>query len=76
MEKVTLRIVGRTAGEKASSAVDTLLAALRTPSFTNLLQNAEIPKGAFRQDTVSRSASIRDILLFEITCECAPRRFE
>ena len=76
VEKVSLRIVGRTAGEKASAAVDSLLAALRTPGFTNLVQTAEIPKGAFRQDIVNRNASSRDVLLFEITCECVPRRFE
>jgi hypothetical protein len=73
---VTLRIAGRTAGEKASSSVDTLLAALRTPAFTNLIQTAEIPKGAFRQDTTARNTGNRDTLLFEITCGCLPRRFE
>ena len=76
LEKVSLRIAGRTSGEKASVSVDTLLAALRAPGFTNRIQAAEIPKGAFRQDTVNRASSSRDILLFEITCECAPRRFE
>jgi len=76
LERVTLRIAGRTAGEKASSSVDTLLAALRTPAFTNLIQTAEIPKGAFRQDTTARNTGNRDTLLFEITCGCLPRRFE
>lgn len=76
LERVTLRLVGRTSGENASAAVDTLLAALRTPGFTNLVQTAEIPKGAFRQDTGSRNMTSRDTLLFEITCGCVPRRFE
>lgn len=76
LEQVTLRLAGRTSGEGASAAVDTLLAALRTPAFTNLIETAEIPKGAFRQDTAARGASSRDTLLFAITCGCVPRRFE
>lgn len=76
LERVTLRLAGRTAGEKASAAVDTLLAALRRPGYTNLVQTADIPKGAFRQDTTSRNTGSRDALLFEITCGCVPRRFE
>lgn len=74
-EQVFLRISGRTSGDHPSEAVNTLLAELRTPVFTNLLRSVSIPKGAFRQDN-ARSASNRDTLLFEITCECQPRRFE
>ncbi|MEI7902495.1 MAG: hypothetical protein WCK89_19775 [bacterium] len=75
VEAITLLLAGRTMGENSSEAVDTLLAALRTPAFTNLIQTAEIPKGAFRQD-VGRNADARDTLLFEIKCGCVPRRFE
>ena len=74
-EQVTLRIAGRTGGERPSEAVNTLLAALRTPAFTNLFRTAVIPKGAFRQDSVRNPAN-RETLLFEITCTCMPRRFE
>jgi hypothetical protein len=75
-ERVSLRLIGRTAGDSASAAVNTLLAALRTPAYSNLVETAEIPKGAFRQDTTSRNVATRDTLLFEITCGCQPRRFE
>ena len=75
LETVTLRLAGRAGGESPSEAINTLLEALRTPAFTNLILSAETPKGTFRQDT-SVGSSNRDTLLFEITCGCVPRRFE
>jgi Tfp pilus assembly protein PilN len=76
LEQVTLRLAGRTVGDsKASESVNALLASLRTPAFTNLIQQADIPKGAFRQD-VGRNPDNRETLLFEIRCVCLPRRFE
>lgn len=72
VERVTLRLAGRTSGPEP---VNALFQTLRTPAFTNLIRSAEIPKGAFRQDT-ARNAANRETLLFELTCECAPRRFE
>jgi Tfp pilus assembly protein PilN len=74
-ERVSCVLLGRTTGEKASASVNLLLAALRTPAFTNLIQTAAIPKGAFRQD-VGRNPDTRETFLFEIRCECVPRRFE
>jgi hypothetical protein len=74
-EGVTLRIAGRISGENAYTAVNALLATLRTPAFSNLVQTADIPKGAFRQEA-GRSQENRDTLLFEILCGCVPRRFE
>lgn len=72
VERVTLRLAGRTSGPEP---VNALFQTLRTPAFTNLIRSAEIPKGAFRQDT-ARNPANRETLLFELTCECAPRRFE
>lgn len=74
-ESVTLKLAGRASGEHPSLSVKMLLDTISTPSFSNLIQRAEIPKGAFRQDTI-RGASKQDSLLFEINCECTPRRFE
>jgi hypothetical protein len=74
-EVVTLRLSGRTCGDQGSACVNALLASLRKPAYSNLIQKAEIPKGAFRQD-VGRMTDKRDALLFEITCTCVPRRFE
>ena len=74
-EVVTMRIAGRISGERPSEAVDALFSALRTPTFTNLIRTAEIPKGAFRQD-LAKDPSNRETLLFELICGCAPRRFE
>ena len=74
-ESVALRIAGRTSGTRASESVNDLLAALRTPGFTNAFRAVSIPKGAFRLDT-ARGQSAGETLLFEITCDCAPRRFE
>lgn len=74
-ECVTLRIAGRTSGPHASESVNNLLAAFRTAAFTNVFRLVSIPKGAFRLDT-SRGQSTNETLLFEITCDCAPRRFE
>lgn len=75
LENVTARLIGRASGENASSSVNDLLLALRSPALTNLFRSAEIPKGAFRQD-VARGGANRDTLLFEINCTCQPRRFE
>ncbi|HNX36112.1 MAG TPA: hypothetical protein PKM57_15915 [Kiritimatiellia bacterium] len=74
-ETVTLRLLGRAGGDSPSIDVNALLKSIGTPPFTNLIRSAEIPKGAFRQDTARATAS-RDTLLFEITCDCFPRRFE
>jgi len=72
-ERVPLRRAGRTTGpEPVNTLLQTLL---KNPVCTNLIRSAEIPKGAFRQDS-SRNAANRETLLFELTCECAPRRFE
>ena len=74
-EQVSLRIAGRTGGDRPSEGVNRLLAALRSPAFTNVFKSAVIPKGAFRLDTMPRSIK-RDTLLFEIICECVPREFK
>ena len=74
-ESVSLRFAGRITGERSSEAVNALLTALRTSAFTNLIRSAEIPKGAFRQD-VNKSSEAVETLLFELTCDCVPRRFE
>ena len=75
-EYVTLKLAGKAGGDRPTEAVNALLKVLNTaPVFTNLIRSAEIPKGAFRQDT-SRQASGRDMLLFEINCQCSPRRFQ
>lgn len=74
-EQVTLRLVGRTSGERSSEAINTFIAALRAPAFTNLIRSVEIPKGAFRQD-IAKGPENREALLFELTCGCSPRRFE
>lgn len=74
-EQVTLRISGRTGGEHPSEDVNTLLAALYTPVFTNFVRSAVIPKGAFRQDS-TRNSENNQMLLFEIICECKPRSFQ
>ena len=74
-EQVALRISGRTVGEHSSEAVNALLATFHDPAFTNLFRSAVIPKGAFRQDS-ARDPANRETLLFEITCECTPRRFQ
>lgn len=74
-ENVTLRISGRIGGNRASESINELLCALRSEPFTNAFRAVSIPKGAFRLDS-SRGPSGGDALLFEIFCECAPRRFE
>ena len=74
-EQVTLRIFGRTGGAHPSESVNALLATLYTPTFTNFFRSAMIPKGAFRQDA-SRNLENRETMLFEIICECLPRRFQ
>ena len=72
VELVMLRLAGRTTGSKQ---VEALLKTFQTSSFTNLIRASEIPKGAYRQDTTHRGSNL-ETLLFELTCDCAPRRFE
>jgi len=78
LERVSLRIAGRTKGSRASESVNDLMAALQTAAFTNVFRSVSIPKGAFRLDTSRNQSALtaNESLLFEITCECEPRRFE
>lgn len=73
LERVSLRIAGRTTGEGATRSVDAFLAALRAPAYTNLFQSVQVPKGGFRQDPAAQQ---RQVLLFEVACDCLPRRFQ
>ena len=75
VEQVTLRLAGRTAGERSTEVINTFITALRTPAFTNLIRSVEIPKGAFRQE-FGKDPQSREALLFELICGCSPRRFE
>ncbi len=76
LEGVTLKLSGKAGGKRPTEVVNALLKAIATSTdFTNLIQNAYIPKGAVRQDT-SRGGRASDTLLFEINCECTPRRFQ
>jgi len=74
-ECVSLRLAGRAGGDAPADAVDSLLTALRKPDFTNLIVRAAVPPGAFRQEA-ARGQGNRNTLLFEIQCDCVPRRFE
>lgn len=74
-EEVTLRLCGRAGGGKPADAIDELLALLREPCFTNLIKSARVPQGALRQEDAGGSGR-SGMLLFEILCQCEPRRFE
>jgi len=67
-EKVFINMNGL-ADSADSTAV--LRKAMRSGAFTNLVVDAEIPKGAFRI-----SGTDEETFLFEISCECRGRRFE
>ncbi len=74
-ENVSLRLAGRASGDSPAEAVNSMLNALRQPGFTNVIQYANVPPGAFRPDNF-RGPTGRNTLLFEIICRCEPRRFE
>ena len=75
------RAVGKAEAEKvfikmngladSAESTDILRKAMRSGAFTNLVVDAEIPKGAFRI-----SGADDGTFLFEISCECTGRRFE
>lgn len=67
-EKVFINLNGRA---DSAESTDVLRTAMRSGAFTNLVVNAEIPKGAFRI-----SGAEEGTFLFEISCECKGRRFE
>jgi len=80
-DTVSLRISGRAQPEGGSGLVDGLLRSLQSPAFSNVIQSAVIPKGAFRQESNLRTSFMgeggpREVLLFEINCNCLPRRYE
>lgn len=80
-DTVSLRVSGRAHPEGGSGFVDGLLRSLQSPAFSNVIQTAVIPKGAFRQEANLRTSSMgeggpREVLLFEINCNCQPRRYE
>lgn len=74
-ESVTMRLAGRAGGASPTDAINSLLESLRKPAFSNLILQANVPPGAFRQDNV-RNPTGRNVLLFEIICRCEARRFE
>ena len=74
-ESATFVITGRTSGVNAFDAVDHLLSDLKKGTFTNLIQSAHIPKGSLRQDMKTKK-ELGEFLLFELECNCTPRRFE
>jgi hypothetical protein len=74
-ERVSLRLAGRAGGGAPADAINSLLADLRKPAFASLIVRASVPPGAFRQE-VARGTGNHNTLLFEIQCECSPRRFE
>ncbi|MFO7937625.1 MAG: hypothetical protein R6V06_08480 [Kiritimatiellia bacterium] len=73
-EKAGMHITGLTTGNNAFDSVNSLLKALQSDIYTNLIKHALIPKGSFRQDT--RSARDGHVLRFEIRCECRNREFK
>lgn len=80
-ETVNFTISGRVLAKQdnGTEAVGMLLQTLQSPAFSNLVRKADIPKGAFRQDTSRRDRrekGLGDVLLYEISCDCLPRRFE
>jgi hypothetical protein len=69
-----MRLAGKT-GEASGANVGDLRTALTTqPPFADLVQEADIPPGAFKQDPAPDAG--RSDRIFEIVCHFQPRKFE
>ena len=78
-EAIDFKISGRVLADHGTESVGAMLQALQSPAFKELVRKADIPKGAFRQETRSFRRDKRndgEVLLYEITCDCFPRKFE
>ena len=79
VEKVSLRIVGRTTKE---TPVISMMESLEGPAFTNFVKTLKDPRSpdaspkvhSFRQDAVSGVDGVR-LLVFDIEYRCAERRY-
>ncbi len=77
-ESVLLRISGRT---KNAASVDNLLEALRLPTFRDQIEDAAVPKDAFRQEqlSITRNGAAtpgEDVFRFDVECTMKRRVFE
>jgi hypothetical protein len=69
-----MRLAGRT-GEASGADVDELRQAFTNqPPFVQVVEEAVIPPGAFKQDPTHGAS--RNDRVFEIVCRCKPRKFE
>lgn len=67
-----LRLIGRTGAVRSEENVSELQSALAgQPPFDVLIETAGIPPGSFRQDPVSKSDRV-----FEIVCKYRPKLFQ
>jgi hypothetical protein len=74
-ERAALTISGLTCGANAVDAVEQLLNGLKDDTYTNLINYASIPVNSIRPKSSARRGG-RNLLRFDIFCECRPRRFE
>jgi hypothetical protein len=67
-----LRLAGKTGAARSESNVSEFQQSLfRQPPFDSLVESVSIPAGAFRQDPLSKTDRV-----FEIVCKLNPRSFE
>ena len=67
-----LRLIGRTGAVRSEENVSELQSVLAgQPPFDVLIETAGIPPGSFRQDPVSKSDRV-----FEIVCKYRPKLFQ
>lgn len=66
-----MRIVGKTAASRSEVNVVQFLEVFKQPPFQTFVETAKLPPGAFRQDPVSKTDRI-----FEVVCNYLPRPLE
>ena len=66
-----LRLTGKTSASQSEANVTQFLDVLKQPPLNSLIESAQLPPGAFRQDPLSKTDRI-----FEIVCNYRPRLLE
>ena len=66
-----MRLSGKTAAPRSEANVTQFLEGFKQPVFTPAVESATLPPGAFRQDPISKTDRV-----FEIVCKFSPRPLE
>jgi len=73
-----LHLTGKLTGDDPKESVDSLIACLSSPAFSNRVEAVSVPNNGFRKETVRKTPAgePRTVWFFELNCRYRPRSFE